>query len=313
MVHAILRERVEPQDINKPLLPHMAQKLLFEEYHRQPTEANFFQPIVGAIQSKHQVPLVHLIGENTQKSRLAEALVTRYISGVSFFSPKSLEIDATKLGSVEDLANEIATQVPHMNEFRKQFLLGQLIPYKPNIFKFATKPEDILKRFDIQEATPFQLDYLTINPYFTLHWDHEKPVLKFKSPFNETTHYTHTSLTQISSISHQNVFDAYAQNNKINIDKYGDTILNGDYGTQIVSAIYRTRRLPCPNIYTITFTPEETYKYDLKEKHIVPHTEKASGIAGILTHRVEDGVDVEIRREDRYFSKPEHTEILRHY
>ena len=291
MRHSILRERCEPGKH----LDHTARKLLFEEYHRDPT-GDFYQ-ILGAF--PRQVPLLHFLGEHTQESPLAQALVVHYASGEPFFSPKALRIDATKLGTKEELAHEIVTGQPRMNEFRAQFMLGTLVSHKPNVFKFRTNPEQLLKRMELQDATPFQLDYLTTNPYFTLEWD--TMTLKFKSPFNETILDTRVPLQHVAHIPQKNIADAHAEDHNASFSAYGDTILNFDH--RIVGALCRRRRIH--NAPPVPFTQEDIYKYDLKPTLLVPHTHMGSGVAAILTHNQH----VEVRQEDRFFGKPTHTEI----
>tara|TARA_B100001093_G_scaffold501812_1_gene553971 strand:- start:1379 stop:2182 length:804 start_codon:yes stop_codon:yes gene_type:complete len=236
--HAILHAKGKTLD-------YAARKLLLETYHRDPT-GKFYQ-LLGALPT----PLVHLLGEQTKESPLAQALRIQDVS-------TNLVIDASKLGTRDELAHELVTGEPRMNEFREQFMLGAL---QGSTFKCNSN--QLLKRLDIQDATPFQHQYLSTNPYFTLDW--ETMTLHFQSPFNNT-HATHVPL--------HNVTEAWRTHGTP-----VDTILNFDY--RVVGAISRHRRVAAR---IVPFTPEEIYKHNLKPTTLEPYN-GGGNVAGILTHQ----------------------------
>ena len=319
MVHAMVRERATPQDYDaitpdNTFVEHMSRKLLFEEFRRQPTEQHphdFYHPIVGAIVSRQHVPLVHLLEEHTEPSPLAEALQIRYTSGHLYCSPKALKLAPALLGSVNE---ELRGGPCVSTEFRKAFLLGRLTLVSDRrgvrTYRFKTNPEDVLERLGVRfsgvqfpKSAAAQLDYLRFNPYFVLEVG-DTVSFKFTTPFNETVAEFSTELGDVSAL-------VRAQTLNGDLSQYGDTLLNSEWGPRIHAAIYASRDMDVvPRV--AQFTPEEMYKHNIPDHTMVQHAGKRSGVAGILTRRVDDAVHVVCVKEDRFFGKPSHAEIL-HY
>lgn len=168
--------------------------ILFEKFRRQPIEAHahdFYHDVMGGEKGK----IVHLFEEKTEASQLAEAMRVRYVTGHTYKASAPLQLDPELLG---DIREELRGGKVHTNAFRDAFLLGRLKRVAADTYRFETRAEDILERLDMHfepgrhgrlpKRAAFQLDYLSLNPYFVLKVG-DTTTLQFVAPFNETFGY----------------------------------------------------------------------------------------------------------------------------
>lgn len=319
---------------NKPTFHRFySEKLAFEEYHlepRDPTCGDFYRLIIGAIDRRGgNVPIVQLFSHKLKPSTLANALVVKYDNNEIFFSPKALKINASNLNDEEFLSKFLLGEKVQVERKEKKDRRTKEVNGYEYVYKFRLDLASLFARLGISvELTYFQKATLEFNPYFTL--EEKRTVeqeqtnqegaltLKFKSPYNETRGSKKVLVTNIARYfkefitSLPNDIDREGNEKPKDLSRFGDSIFVFK-NAEIQDALYSGYHLSAPETTCVTFSEEEKSKFKLSVPTFVDPGDysNSSGLAGILTNNTDDGIELTIKGEDRYFGAPKGTELRR--